>query len=110
MGHHRNSSRRGQDQSKGEQADRPRVGAQLTERCEVRSGEQDRGQEEQEDDLGRELDPREAGHESQQQAANRHQDRVGDPDPPRQNRQQRDEEEQGEDRLDTVHAARLPVH
>lgn len=77
-----------EDQAEGEQRDRPQVGAEVADRRQRRGLEEQRGQEHEEDDLGRHLDPRDAGHESEREAAQHEHDRIGKTQPAREHGEQ----------------------
>ena len=71
-----------------EQADRPRVRAQVAERGEERGGVEERRQDADEHELGLELEGRDPRREPEREAAEHEQDRVGDS-RPRREREQR---------------------
>ena len=66
------------DEPHREQQDRARVGTEVTDRREVGRREQDRRQEQQEDEVGRELDRGQVRDQTEQDAAEQQQDRLGD--------------------------------
>ena len=96
VGHHGDGAHRGQDQAEGEQPDGPGVAPQLVEVGEERRRVQERREEDQQDEVGVQLDVGHAGREAERRAAQHQQDRIGDPDPAGDHRQHRNRQEQPE--------------
>ena len=98
--------RREQHEPDRELADGPDVRLEVPDGRAERGPEQDRRQEQQEDQLGRQLDGRGVGQlgeeQPQAQPAEDEQDRVGDPDPPGDVRQRDREGEQDQDEFDDL--------
>ena len=78
MRHDRDRGHREQDEADGQQEDGPQVGLELADRGEVARTEQDRWQEQQEDEVGLEVDIRERRDEAQDQPADDQHDGVRD--------------------------------
>ena len=88
VGDDRDRGHRHQHEPDRQQADRPRVRAQIAQRGEERRGVEQRRQHADEHELGRQLEVGDPRHESERETAEDEQDRIRDP-RPRGERQQR---------------------
>src|SRR5262249_56945452 len=89
--------------SNGEGADRPEVLAQASNRSEVPGDIEERRQNDQKDDVGVDLDARDARHESEHQPTDDEKDRIGDPETARDGDERRHRNGKAQDELGLVH-------
>ena len=104
VGDHGNRQRRREDQADRERADGAEVGAQAPHRREVRGDIEERRQDDEEDEVRLDRDPRDPRHQAQQETADDQKDRVRDPDAARDRDERGHRDEEGEDQLGGVHA------
>jgi hypothetical protein len=96
---------RDEHQPDGVERDRAQIGAQVAQRGEERRPVEERREEDQQDQVGWQLDLRDAGYEPDPKPADHEQDRVGHIEDAGENRETRDRHEQTEDdKFEVLHA------
>ena len=107
VGDHADRADREQHEADGQERDGPGIGPEVAKRGHVGGNEEQRGQQDDQDQLRFEHDGRQAGEQRQAESADHEQDRVGDLDPVGELDDDQDRDEQREDENDFVHADRL---
>src|SRR5437763_12174548 len=98
--------RRYQDHEDGESQDRSELATKIAQRKGGSAPIEQRRNEDQEQDIGRQLEPRQIGHEREHQSADDEQRRVWNREAPREDSQTGGHGEEEQDELEAIHASK----